>query len=166
MQYTIAAALAVVAALVEFTVVPYIKVGNAVPHPILVFGVIWTIASGLEAGLVWAFVGGLTLDILTQRPLGSSSFALLIALGVASIVGSLFGRVRIAAPIVATAIASVIYTMLVLAAVSALSPATLSSASTDGVVGSMAYDTILAVVFGPLVLAVTLRRRDAEWVDR
>ena len=166
MQYTIAAAIAVVAALLEFTVVPYLKVGNAVPHLLLVFGVIWTIASGLEAGLVWAFVGGLTLDVLTQRPLGSTVFALLIAIGAASVVGSLFGRVRIVAPIVATAVASVIYSMLVLAAVSALSPATLSSASADWVVGSVVYDTLLAAVFGPLVMAFVLRRRDAEWVDR
>ncbi len=166
MQYLIAAAFAVVAALVEFTVVPYLKVGNAVPQPILVFGVIWTIAGGLEAGLVWAFVGGLTLDILTQRPLGSSAFALLIAIGVASVVGGLFGRARILAPIVATAIASVVYSMLLLAAVSALSPATLSPTSTDGIVGTMVYDTILAAVFGPLAMAVVLRRRDAEWVDR
>ena len=28
--------------------------------------------SGLEAGLVWAFVGGLVLDVLAQRPLGST----------------------------------------------------------------------------------------------
>ena len=166
MQYTIAAAIAVVAALVEFTVVPYLKVGNAVPHPILVFGVIFAIASGFEAGLVWAFVGGLTLDILTQRPLGSSAFALLVAIGAASIVGSLFGRVRIVAPIVATAVASVIYSMLSLAAVSMLSPATLSSVSAEGVVGSMLYDTVLAALFGPLVMAFVLRRREAEWVDR
>ena len=31
---------------------------------VLVFAVIWTIAVGLEAGLVWAFVGGLALDVL------------------------------------------------------------------------------------------------------
>jgi hypothetical protein len=68
----------VVAALAEFTIVPYLKT-EATPHPVLVFGVIWAIAGGLEAGLVWAFVGGLALDILGPRPLGSSAFSLLIA---------------------------------------------------------------------------------------
>ena len=84
MHLIIAAALAVVAALAEFTVVPYLKIGQAVPHPVLVFGVIWAIADGLEAGLTWAFVGGLALDILGQRPLGSSAFSLLVAIGIAS----------------------------------------------------------------------------------
>ena len=58
MKFTIAAALAVVTALIEFTVVPYLKVGDAVPHPVLVFGVITAIIGGLETGLTWAFVGG------------------------------------------------------------------------------------------------------------
>ena len=85
MQLVLAAALSVVAALAEFTIVPYLKVGDAVLHPTLVFGVIWVIAGGLEAGLTWAFVGGIALDILGQRPLGSSAFSLLVAIGLASV---------------------------------------------------------------------------------
>ncbi len=166
MQYTIAAAIAVVAALVEFTVVPYLTIGDTVPHPVLVFGVIWAIAGGLEAGLTWAFVGGLALDILTQRPLGSSAFALLIAIGAGSLVGGLFGRVRILAPIVATAVASVVYSMLLLATVSALSTADLSGLTLEEVARSAVYDTVLAALFGPLVMAIVFRRRDAEWIDR
>ena len=81
MQLVLAAALSVVAALAEFTIVPYLKIGDAVLHPTLVFGVIWVIAGGLEAGLTWAFVGGLALDVLGQRPLGSSAFSLLVAIG-------------------------------------------------------------------------------------
>ena len=96
MKFTIAAALAVVTALIEFTVVPYLKVGDAVPHPVLVFGVITAIIGGLETGLTWAFVGGLALDIVTQRPLGSTSFSLLIAVAAGYLVGSFLGRIRIA----------------------------------------------------------------------
>ena len=106
MKFTIAAALAVVTALIEFTVVPYLKIGDAVPHPVLVFGVITAIVGGLEVGLTWAFVGGLALDIVTQRPLGSTSFALLVAIGVGYLVGTFLGRIRILAPVGATAVAS------------------------------------------------------------
>ncbi len=123
-----------VAALFEFTVVPYLKIGDAVPHPVLVFGVIWAIAGGLEVGLVWAFVGGLALDILGQRPLGSSAFSLLVAIGVASLIGGFFGRVRIVAPVIATAIASPIYSMLLLIATTALSTASLSDTALATVV--------------------------------
>ena len=99
MQLVLAAALSVVAALAEFTIVPYLKIGDAVLHPTLVFGVVWAIAGGLEAGLTWAFVGGLALDILGQRPLGSSAFSLLVAIGLASVVGGFLGRIRIIAPV-------------------------------------------------------------------
>jgi rod shape-determining protein MreD len=165
MQFVIAAAVAVVAALAEFTVVPYLKVDDAVLHPVLVFGVIWTIVGGLEVGLVWAFVGGLALDILAQRPLGSSAFALLVAIGVASLVGGFLGRVRIIAPVIATAIASPIYSMLLLLATTALSTAALTDSAIGAVVPSAIYDTILAALVGPLAVAIVARRRAAERVD-
>jgi rod shape-determining protein MreD len=165
MHLTIAAAVSVVTALAEFTVVPYLKIGDAVLHPVLVFGVVWVIAGGLEAGLVWAFVGGLALDIVGQRPLGSSAFSLLIAIAVASLIGGLMGRAKIIAPVVATFFVSVIYSMLLLAATTALTTTPLSGAALTPVAPSAIYDTVLAAVIGPLVVATVTRRREAERPD-
>jgi rod shape-determining protein MreD len=165
MQLTLAAAIAVVAALAEFTIVPYLKVGDAVLQPVLVFGVIWAIAGGLEAGLVWAFVGGLALDILGQRPLGASAFSLLIAIGAASLLGGFLKRVRIVSPIVATFAASLVFSMILLTATSLLTAAALSDEVLATVLPTAVYDTVLAAVVGPLVIAVLMRRRDADRVD-
>ena len=165
MQLVIAAALAVVAALAEFTIVPYLKIGDAVLHPVLVFGVGGGIAGRLEAGLAWAFAGGLALDILGQRPLGSSAFSLLIAIGLASIIGGLLGRVRIIAPVVATAIASPVFSMLLLVTTTALTTASLTAGALGSVMPSAVYDTILAALAGPLTVAVVMRRQNADRVD-
>ncbi len=165
MQLVIAAALAVVAALAEFTIVPYLEIGSAVLHPVLVFGVIWAIAGGLEAGLAWAFVGGLALDILGQRPLGASAFALLVAIGLASVIGGLLGRVRIIGPVIGTVIASPVYTMLILVATSALTSAQLGPTAFKSVVPSLVYDAVVASVAGTVAMAVMLRRRAEERVD-
>lgn len=165
MQLLIASALAVVAALAEFTIVPYLKIGDAVPHPVLVFGVVWAIAGGLEAGLAWAFVGGLALDILGQRPLGSSAFALLIAIGIGSVVGGLLRRARIIAPVVSTTLASPVYLMVLLVATTALTSSALPSAAFGAVPPSAVYDAVLAAIAGPLAVAVVLRREAAERVD-
>ena len=165
MHLIIAAAFAVVAALAEFTIVPYLRIGDAIPHLPLVFGVIWVIAGGLEAGLVWAFVGGLSLDILGQRPLGSSAFALLVAIGLASLIGGALSRIRIVAPVIATAVASPVYTMLLLLATTALSSAVLSQAALATVLPSTLYDVVLAAIFGPLTMAIVLRRQAQERVD-
>jgi rod shape-determining protein MreD len=165
MHLIIAAAAAVAAALAEVTVVQYLRIGDAVPHPVLVLGVVWVIAGGLEAGLALAFVGGLALDILLQRPLGSSAFAALIAIAGASLVGGLLSRSRVVAPVIATMIASPAYSMLLLLATTALTAVPLSDPALRSIVPSGLYDTALAVVVGPLAVAIVLRRRDAERVD-
>lgn len=165
MHLTIAAAVAVVTALAEFTVAPYLKIGDVAPHLVLVFGIVWAIAGGLEAGLTWAFVGGIALDILGPRPLGSSAFALLIAIGAASIIGGPLRRVRIAAPVIATAIASPLYSMLILVATTALTNASLAGAPVDAVIPAAVYDTVLAAIVGPLVMAIVMRRHETERLD-
>jgi rod shape-determining protein MreD len=86
MSLLFAAIGATVAALLEASLAPYLKVGNANLHPVLVLAVIWTIAAGFERGVVVAFVGGLVLDILFDRPLGASAFALLVAVGGAALI--------------------------------------------------------------------------------
>ena len=165
MHLIIAAAVSVVTALLEFTVVPDVKIGDAAPHPVLVLGVIWVIVGGWEPGLAWAFVGGLALDIVGGRPLGSSAFSLLIAIGIASVIGGLLNRIRIAAPILATVIASPLYSMLLLAATTALSNAQLTSDSLRAVLPSTAYDLVLVAIVGPLTVAIVQRRRETERVD-
>jgi rod shape-determining protein MreD len=165
MQVTIAAALAVVAALAEFTIVPYLQIGDAVLQPVLLFGVIWTVIGGLEAGLVWAFVGGLALDILSQRPLGASAFSLLFAMGAASIVGTALKRVRVLAPIVATGVASLVYSMLLLLVTSLLNGAALPDGATNMVIPSAILNMIVAALVAPLALAIVVRRRETERAD-
>jgi rod shape-determining protein MreD len=165
MQLVLAAALSVVSALAEFTIVPYLRIGDAVLHPTLVFGVTWVIAGRLEAGLTWAFVGGLALDVLGQRPLGSSAFSLLIAIGLASVIGGFLGRVRIAAPVIATAIASPTYSMLLVISTIALSAAQLTTGAFGSVIPSAIYDVVLAAVVGPLAVAFVLRHQAAERPD-
>jgi len=88
MSLLFAAIGATVTALVEVTLGQYIVVGDATPHPVLVGGVIWTIAAGIDRGITWAFVGGLVLDSLLGRPLGASSFALLVAVGGAALMAA------------------------------------------------------------------------------
>src|SRR6476619_6336088 len=102
MTLLLAAVGATVTALLELTVGPYLKVGIVEPHLVLVLGIIVTVAVGLEAGLVWAFVGGLVLDVIAQRPLGSRSFALLLCVAATSVLASLLVRIRPVVPIIAT----------------------------------------------------------------
>jgi rod shape-determining protein MreD len=165
MSLLLAAVGATAAALIELTVVPYLRVGSAYPHIVLVLGVIWTVASRLEGGLVWAFVGGLALDVLAQRPIGSTGFALLLAVAGAAVVAQLLARLRPIAPIVAVGLFSGIYSMTLFVLLGALgSPIPIDDPATVLLPG-IAYDLAAAVAIGPLVVAVHDRMADQERVD-
>ncbi len=165
MTLLLAAVGAVLTALVELSVVPYLRVGDATLHPVLVLGVVLTIAVGLEAGLVWAFVGGLALDVLAQRPLGSTAFALLVCVGGASLLARSFARLRPVIPVVAVFMLSLGYSMiqfLVLGALNAQIPIADPLAT---LFPGAVYDAVLGAAIGPLVVAVHDRRAAEERVD-
>lgn len=165
MTLLLAAVGATVAALFELTVTTYLRVGGVQPHLVFVLAIIVTIAVGLDAGLVWAFVGGLALDVLAQRPLGSTAFALLLCVGGASIFGRVFSRLRPIAPIIATLILSIVYSMTLFALFSALH-APLPVADPLSVIAPAAvYDAILAMLIGPLAVSIHDHRAQVERVD-
>jgi rod shape-determining protein MreD len=75
---------ALVAALIETTVLPLFPIAGATINLVLVLAIVATMTMGVEDGLVWAFVGGLMLDMLTPaRPLGATTLTLLLVVGVA-----------------------------------------------------------------------------------
>ena len=157
---------ATVAALFEASLVPYVAVGDAAPHPVLIGGVIWTIAAGIDRGITWAFVGGLVLDSLLGRPLGGSSFALLVCVGGAAALARPFPRLRLVAPVVAVPILSVAYSMLIVGLTIAVQPGFSYPNLLGAALPDALYDALIGMFVGPL--AITLRDRRtvverAEW---
>ena len=165
MRHLLAAVGATAAALVELSLVPYVGVEAAHPHPVLVFGVIWTIANGLESGLAWAFVGGVVLDSLAARPLGASSFALLVSVGAASLIGRSFVRIRPLAPIIAIPILSLMNSMILLGLLAAIRPPVVVTDPIATFMPGAVFDAVLGVLFGPLIVSVRDRRSLEERVD-
>ncbi len=165
MTLLLAAVGATVMALMETTVGPYLQVGLAQPHLVLVVGIVVTVAVGLEAGLAWAFVGGLVLDVLAQRPLGSTSFALLLCVGATAALARLFARLRPIVPILATFLLSLLYSMILFAALNALRTPIPVADPVSLVLPSVVYDTVLAALIGPLAISIHDRRTEVERVD-
>ena len=165
MTLLLAAVGATVMAVVELTVGPYLLVGTTQPHLVLVVGIVVTVAVGLEAGLVWAFVGGLVLDVLAQRPLGSSAFALLLCVGATAVLARLLVRIRLLVPIVATLVLSLAYSMILFLAFNALDARIPVTDAVSVLLPSVIYDTALAALIGPLAISIHDRRLDQERVD-
>lgn len=165
MTLLLAAVGATVAATLELSLGPYIRVAGAQPHLVLLLGVVLTVGLGLEAGLAWGFVGGLALDVLAQRPLGSTAFAMLLVVGVAAILGRIGGGLRPLVPIPATFVLSLLFSMTLFVAFNALR-ATIPVADPVGAILPGAFfDTFLAAIVGPLVVTIHDRRTEEERVD-
>jgi rod shape-determining protein MreD len=66
-------------ALVQVTWAPRLSIAGAFPNLVLiaVIGITWT--QGVRAGLVWACIGGVLLDLTASGPIGPHSLALLTA---------------------------------------------------------------------------------------
>jgi rod shape-determining protein MreD len=166
MTLLVAAIAATVAAIVELTVTPYLRVGDAQPHLVFVMAVVWTVAVGLDSGLVWAFVGGLALDTLAQRPLGSTAFALLIVVGATAVIGRSLARIRPVVAIIATLLLSLVYSMTLILLFSVLRPPSTLTDPLRIVAPGVLYDVILAAIFGPLAVSIRDRFVDEERAPR
>jgi cell shape-determining protein MreD len=84
---------ALLAALIETTVLPELPIARTQGDLVLVLAVVAALALSAEDGLVWAFVGGLMLDMLIPaRPIGATTLTLLLVVGIAALVGLLIGR--------------------------------------------------------------------------
>ena len=165
MTLLLAAVGATVTALLELSVGPYMRVESTQPHLVLVLGVVVTVALGLEAGLIWAFLGGIVLDVLAQRPLGSTAFALLLCAGGAYALSGLVTRLRPVIPILATFLLSLLYSMTLFLTFNALR-ATIPVADPAGaILPGAVYDALLAALIGPLSIFVHDRRAVEERVD-
>jgi rod shape-determining protein MreD len=78
-------------ALLQSTILPYTAILSVWPNLMLLVVVSWTLLRGLSEGLVWAFVGGLWLDLLSGGPFGVSALALVLVASLVSLLeASLF----------------------------------------------------------------------------
>ena len=165
MALTLAAVGSVVAAILELSLWPYVSVGGGHPHLVLVYVVILSVALGLDAGLTAAFVGGLAIDLLAPRPIGSTAFVLLLSAGLAVALARVLAPIRYVSPIPIAFVLSLFYSVTLAVLYRALGgPVDLTDPLSTLLPGAI-YDTILAGLIGPLAVALRVRRLEAERVD-
>jgi rod shape-determining protein MreD len=165
MSLTLAAVGAVVAALLNLTIAPMIQIGGAQPDFVLTAAVIWTVVAGIDGGLVWAFIGGLMIDLLAPRPLGSTAFSLLICVGGAALLARLLVQFRYVAPVIGVLLFSVVNALLFLVVYGALRGPIAAADPLGSVLPPAIYDAVIAALIGPLAVAVLARRQDRERLD-
>jgi len=151
---------AAIAAVMEVTVASRIHVADAQPQIVLVIAILLTLVIGFEEGLAWAFVGGLFVDLLAFRPLGSTIFGLLVVVGLAAAVSPILVRIRFASPLVGVMLFTPVFIIL-----STVTTGLLRPPAPVLRVSNMAAAMLANVLFGALVapLFIAVRRR---WEQR
>jgi len=165
MSMTLAAVGAVAAALLNLTIAPFLRIGGAQPDFLLTCAVLWTVVAGLEGGLLWAFIGGLIIDLLSPRPLGSTAFTLLLCVGGAAVLARVFLRFRYVVPIAAVLVFSVVNALLFLVVQGALRSPIPVADPFSLVAPPALYNALLAAAIGPLAVAAATRREHRERLD-
>ena len=107
--------LAVLIGILHAAVAPVLVIGDVHPNIVLVAVVLVTVMRGFGPGVAWAFVAGLTANLLTRGPLGSLPLALLLVAAAVAGGERLFGRLSWGYPLAAVAFGSVVVDVVSLA---------------------------------------------------
>jgi rod shape-determining protein MreD len=100
--------LAIIVGIVHASIAPVIVVGGARPNLVLVAVVLVTTLGGFLPGISWAFVAGLTANLLVGEPLGAVPFALLIVAALVAGGQRVIGRAVWVYPILAAFLGSLV----------------------------------------------------------
>ncbi len=87
---------------------PILVVAGVRPNLALVAAVLVATLAGFAPGVTWAFIAGLTANLLSGEPLGSVPLSLLAAVGLAAAAAPLLRRVPLVYPVVAVFAGSIV----------------------------------------------------------
>lgn len=157
MRHAIAAALMLLAAMVQVTWAPRLEVFNAFPNLVLVAVVAATWIQGTRSGLIWACFGGLLLDLTSSGAIGPHALALLVPVYIVGLwTRHLDRRTAVHVALTASA-ATIVYSLILVGADHALGlPGPSLRVTGELAMAAAAYNALLS----PFALEI-VRRLDA-----
>ena len=99
MAYLIGLPLLLLAAVAQSAVLPHLRVLDGGADVVLLLTLGWVLAGDWRGGLVWAFVGGLCLDLLSGGPVGAATVGLVLMAYLASLTEGRFWRSHVLLPL-------------------------------------------------------------------
>lgn len=132
--------------IVHAAIAPVIVVGGVKPNLVLVAVVLVAALGGFLPGITWAFVAGLTANLLAGEPLGSIPLAMLMVAALTAGAARVLGRVPLIYPVLATFVGSVVADLILIG---------LGQVVGDSVVTGLPGDIILAAaVLNAVICAI------------
>lgn len=109
-----------VIAVVQTSLMPHLSVWGIFADLPLLFVVSWSLLEGKREGLVWGFVGGAAIDILSGAPFGAATLSLSVVGFLAGLGGATVFRNHVALSLLAIFLATIIYNLVFLLVVQIL----------------------------------------------
>lgn len=153
--------LAVVTGILHAAVAPVVAIGDVHPNLVLVGVVAVTVLKGFGPGVAWAFVAGLTANLLTREPLGSIPLGLLAVVAATSGGARLFGRLAWAYPVAAVAIGSVVVDAISLGVLLMVDPSASGALPVPRIVVAALLNAVIAAI-AILPARVLIERADMD----
>jgi rod shape-determining protein MreD len=127
-------------------VAPVVAIGGVHPNLLLVAVVLATVLRGFGTGVAWAFLGGLTANLLIRDPLGSLPLALLVVAAMVAGAERLFGRLSWGYPLVSVAIGSLIVDTISLAILRMVDAPLAGAFPTQRLIAAALLNTVIAAI--------------------
>ena len=157
---------AVLAAILESSVLTHLRVGGATPDLVFAVGIAVAMVLGFESGMTWAFTGGVALDLLLPgRALGSTALTLVIVTAMALMVARSMWPPRIAIIALTTFVLTFVYTLLLQLVLSITIDVAFAGVDVGQLVLAGFVNTGIAVVAVLVVRALDLRFGEPERVS-
>ena len=136
---------------------PVMVVGGLKPNLALVAVVLVTTLVGFKPGITWAFVAGLTANLLVGDPLGSVPLTMLLVVALVGGGAHLLGRMVWIYPVLATFVGSAVLDVLSILVRQLVSDASASTMPFDIILGAATLNALIAAVVLYPVRALTAR---------
>mgnify|MGYP001825562149 CR=1 FL=1 len=154
---------AVLAAILESSVLTHLQVGGVAPDLVFAVGVAVAMVLGFESGMTWAFVGGVSLDLLLPgRALGSTALTLVLVAGMALLVARALWPPRLLVIGGTTFVLSFVYQILLLGLLALTAGVAFAGLSPSDMVVAGILNLSIAVIAVVAVRALDLRFGEPE----
>jgi len=154
---------AVLAAILESSVLTHLQVGSVRPDLVLAVGVAVAMVLGFESGMTWAFVGGLSLDLLLPgHVLGSSALALILVVALALVIARVVWPPRLLIVAATAFMLTFAYQALLLGLTALTGGASFSGVSAGALVLVALANAVIAGLAVPALRALELRFGEPE----
>ncbi len=102
------------AALLQSSLLPHLSWGSLKPDLLVMLVISWGLLRGVKEGLLWAFIGGLALDLLSATPVGFSALILTLLILLTSLGHKSIYRTNILFPLTIVFLATLGYNLALL----------------------------------------------------